>query len=50
MIRTAPPQAGQVSIPNARFRRCVKVISERYILVSAIGEFQNAESCGSAAC
>ena len=29
MIRTAPPQAGQVSMsmPNMRFRRCVQVIA-----------------------
>ena len=31
MIRTAPPQAGQVwiSIPKTRFRRCAQVIAAR---------------------
>jgi hypothetical protein len=38
-----------MSIPHTRLRRFALIITELYILMSAAGEFQNAESCGSAA-
>jgi hypothetical protein len=51
MIRTAPPQAGQVSMsmPKTRFRRCAQVVAARRIRTSPIGECQNAECSGSTA-
>jgi hypothetical protein len=39
MTRTAPPQAGQVSIsiPNTRFSPCAQILVVRVIGASAIG-------------
>jgi hypothetical protein len=51
MIRTAPPQAGQISIsmPNTYLKRCVRVIATRGIRTSAFGECHSADSWSSCA-